>query len=292
MDKAHLSKRAYLLHLSAASIANGIKNGMFRSLFYGHGVEFRGVREYLRGDDVRAIDRNVTARMGKPFVKIFEEERELDVFIILDKSLSMGTGSEKQTRMETAAECAQLVAMASFRNESPVGAVTFDGKIQFSSSPKSGMQNLMRVLKEFEKQQTEKNEGSALNSALNGAEKLLRKRTLVLVISDFRTTGWEDSFARLCQKNDVIAIRITDPLDASLPKIGSVLFSDPETDHKCILPCSSKEFSKAWASDNSRRTDIWKKACLSRGGIPLIISTKDDAAGELIKFFDTREKLS
>lgn len=292
MDKSDLSKRAYLLHLSAGAIAEGIRNGMFRSLFYGHGVEFRGVREYLRGDDVRAIDWNVTARMGKPFVKIYEEERELDVFIILDKSLSMRTGSGKNTRLDTAVECAQLLAMASFQNDSPIGAVTFDGKIQFSTSPKSGRQNLMYVLKEFEKSVAKKTEGSALDSAINGAEKLLRKRTLVLIISDFRTTLWKDSFARLCQKNDVIAIRVSDPLDEKLPKIGSVLFSDPETDYSCVLPSSSKEFQKAWLSDNNRRVDSWKKECIRHGGIPLIVSTADDAAEELIKFFDTREKLS
>lgn len=100
MNKDNLSRRAYLLHLNAMSLANGMRSGTFKSLYRGQGVEFNGVREYLRGDDVRAIDWNVTARMGKPFVKIFEEERELDVFIVIDRSLSMATGSGKkeQTR--------------------------------------------------------------------------------------------------------------------------------------------------------------------------------------------------
>lgn len=289
MDKTNLSKRAYLLHLSAVSIANGIKNGMFRSLFFGHGVEFRGVRDYLRGDDVRAIDWNVTARMGKPYVKIFEEERELDVFIILDKSLSMQTGFSKQTRLEAAIDCSELLAMASFINESPVGAVTFDSHIDFSCAPKSGKQNLMQIFNGFEKINSKSEEGSVLNNALNGAEKLLRKRTLIFVISDFRTSLWSEPFARLCQKNDVIAIRITDPLDEKLPKIGSVFFSDPETKYSSVLPSSSKEFERAWLSDHNRRLDEWKKECLKHGGIPLTISTKSDVAEELLKFFGTRE---
>ena len=113
--KNNTAQRAQLLHLTSLSLANGMKSGSFRSLFRGQGMEFSGVREYLRGDDVRAIDWNVTARMGKPFVKVFEEERELDVFIIVDKSLSMNTGSGIQSRLETAMDCASLITMASLQ---------------------------------------------------------------------------------------------------------------------------------------------------------------------------------
>ena len=138
MNRKNLSKRAELLHLSSVSLAEGMRNGTFRSLYRGTGVEFSGVREYLAGDDVRAIDWNVTARMGKPFVKIFDEEKELDVFLVADKSFSMDTGSGIQSRLETAMECASLITLASLHNGSPVGAVTFDGRIDFSCPPKSG----------------------------------------------------------------------------------------------------------------------------------------------------------
>lgn len=290
MDKKKLSKKAGLLHLSSLSLADSIRQGKFRSLFHGQGIEFRGVRDYLPGDDIRAIDWNVTARIAKPYVKVFEEDRDLDVFIVTDKSLSMETGSKAKSRLDIACECSSLIALASYQNASPVGAVTFDGKIEFSSAPKAGKEHVMLLLSEFEKNNPKKLQGSALETALKGAIKLLRKRTLVVVISDFRTSGWTEAFAQLCAKNDVVAIRITDPVDQSLPSLGSILFTDPETDYQTVLPSSSKEFAKAWESDNIRRLDVWKKECLRHGGYPLCLSTEDEAAKVLVRFFTAREK--
>lgn len=289
--KNNTAQRAQLLHLTSLSLANGMKSGSFRSLFRGQGMEFSGVREYLRGDDVRAIDWNVTARMGKPFVKVFEEERELDVFIIVDKSLSMNTGSGIQSRLETAMDCASLITMASLHNGSPVGSVIFDGKIEFSVAPKAGKNQAMLIISELDKTDNQI-VGSALDSALRGAEKLLRKRTLVFVISDFRAAGWETPFAHLCQKNDVIAIKITDPLDDILPSLGAVPFRDPETGFECVLPTSSQKFSRAWRDAAENRNEMWKKECHRNGGAPLSISTMQDPAAELIKFFNTREQYS
>lgn len=290
MNKTTLSKKAYLLHLNAASIADGMKTGMFRSLFNGQGVEFSGVREYFTGDDVRAIDWNVTARNGKPYVKVFEEEHELDVFIVLDKSLSMNHGTSKRTRFETACECASLLAMSSFLNGCPVGSVTFDGKISFSCAPKGGREHLMMLLSQFEGDEKKVLAGSALSSALTGASHLLKKRTLIVVISDFRTTGWEDALGALCHRNEVVALRITDPSDERLPSIGSVLFADSETGYECVLPSSSAKFDKAWRTANQNRVNLWKKECIRHGGIPLSISTLDDCTARLKKFFDSREK--
>ena len=289
--KKNTAQRAQLLHLTSLSLANGMKNGFFKSLFRGQGMEFSGVREYLRGDDVRAIDWNVTARMGKPFVKVFEEEKELDVFIIIDKSFSMNTGSGIQSRLENAMDCASLITMASLHNGSPVGSVIFDGKIEFSVAPKGGKNHAMLILSELEKAR-EQAVGSTLDSALRGAEKLLRKRTLVFVISDFRSAGWEIPFAHLCQKNDVVAIKITDPLDDKLPSLGAVPFKDPETGFECVLPTSSQKFSRAWRKDAETRNENWKKLCQRNGGASLAISTLQDPAAELIKFFTTREQYS
>lgn len=293
MNRKNLSKRAELLHLSSVSLAEGMRNGTFRSLYRGTGVEFSGVREYLAGDDVRAIDWNVTARMGKPFVKMFDEEKELDVFLVADKSFSMDTGSGIQSRLEAAMECASLITLASLHNGSPVGAVTFDGRIDFSCPPKSGKNNAMMMLSHFEKGASDfssRINGSALDSALSGACRLLKKRTLVIVISDFRVDGWQDSFARLAHHNDVVAIRITDSADEKLPQVGSVPFIDPETGAACILPTSSAKFARAWQENYEAKTEEWKKNCLRHGAVPLSISTTKDPAGELIKFFTARER--
>ena len=143
-DRTALARRATLLHLSAISLAEEMRSGTFKSLYHGQGVEFSGVRDYLRGDDVRSIDWNVTARMGKPFVKLFEEERELTVFLVVDHSLSMNTVSGNRTRLEVAMECASLLSLASLQNASPVGAVLFNGEITFSCAPKAGRDQVRR----------------------------------------------------------------------------------------------------------------------------------------------------
>ena len=298
MNRTALSDRAHLLHLKSQALADGMRSGSFKSLYKGQGIELNGVREYLRGDDVRSIDWNVTARMNRPFVKVFEEERELDVFIILDKSLSMKTGSSKKTRLETAVECASLLTFACQHNESPVGTVIFDGGIIFSSAPVSSSSHTLLLLSKFEKNLTNKTDteeistpGSALGKALQGAAKLLKKKTLVVVISDFRTGNWKDSFSVLCNKNDVLALRISDPLDENLPSIGAVNFSDMESGRTMVLPTSSATFSRAWREKNRKKLSDWKSFCLSRGATPYVISTENDVCAALINLFNARRSL-
>ncbi len=288
--KKNISLRASLLHLSSLSLAEKMKSGSFKSLYRGQGIEFSGVREYLVGDDVRAIDWNVTARMSKPFVKVFDEEKELDVFIIVDSSFSMDGGSKNQSKLETAMECASLISLASFYNSSPVGAVIFDGGLEFFCAPSPGKKHSFLLLSQFEKERANRKTGSAIDSAIRGAEKLLKKRSLVFVISDFRSVGWQPSFARLCRKNDVIAIRITDEKDYSLPSVGSVLFTDPETGYSSLLPTSSRKFLDAWKESDEKRREGWVKDCVRRGGIPLSISTFQDPAAVLIHFFSDRNR--
>lgn len=290
MDKSTLTKRAYLLRLNSRNLAENLKGGTFKSLFHGHGVEFSGVREYFAGDDVRSIDWNVSSRMGKPFVKVFEEERELNVFLIIDTSLSMQTGSGKQSRLDTALDCASLMAMACELNKSPVGAVMFDGKINFSCEPKNGREQTMLLLTNFEKNMEGVTVGSALDAAIQGAGKLLKKRSLVMIFSDFRSSGWVSPFGRLAAKHDVVAVRITDPLDARIPPIGTVYFSDPETGYKSVFPTSSESFDRNWRETNLLREETWKKDVVRHGGIPLMVNTANDPAAELTRFFALRER--
>jgi uncharacterized protein (DUF58 family) len=289
-DRTALARRASLLHLSALSLAEGMRSGTFSSLYRGQGIEFSGVRDYLHGDDVRAIDWNVTARMGRPYVKLFEEEHELDVFLVVDKSLSMNSGSGNKSRLETALECASLLTLASEQNNSPVGAVLFDGSISFSCAPKAGKNQSLMLLTRFDECVSQSENGSALGSALQGAGQLLKKRTLVLVISDFRTTSWEQAFGQLCAKHDVVAICIKDPIDDELPDVGAIPFCDLETGCREVLPTSSVPFRRAWRDNNSKRLEDWSDLCIRHGGIPLVIKTDSDPAVELTNFFKLREQ--
>lgn len=285
-----LAHRAKSLHLYSQKLSESLKNGGFRAVAQGHGVEFSGVRDYLLGDDIRSIDWNVTARFGKPFVKTFEEEKELNVFLVVDRSLSMKTGT-KRSREEAALETAALLLFASLQISSPVGAVFFDGKIQFSVAPKSGENHAMTIFSAMDGAggsvgaagDGAKEPGSVLPNALNGASKLLKKRSLVFVISDFRVKGWEKPLGYLAQKHDVVAIRIADSADSKLKPMGTILAQDSETGVKRYLPTSSRRFANFWLEENRRRVENWEDSCRKKGARTIVLSTDSDPVAALMR---------
>ncbi len=290
-SRDRLVRRALLLRLSASAIADNMKNGAFKSLYRGQGIEFSGVREYLAGDNVRTIDWNVTARMGKPFIKQYEEDRELQVFFVLDRSASMFAGSRGRSRIAAASEAAALLLLAAEQNSSATGAVFFDGKIRYSYAPRAGRAQVMTILSRLD--QTDDNiiPGSMLANALKGAGKLLKKQSLVFVFSDFRMNDWIQPMARLAHKHDLVAVRVTDPSDSELPAIGTIPFKDRETGAMRILPTSSSAFRQAWFEDNRQRTDFWHGECLRHGAYPLTLSTTEDPVQVLSRFFASRSSL-
>ena len=288
-----LIKKALYLRLMAQDIAEGMKSGNFRSLYRGQGVEFAGVRDYTRGDDIRTIDWNVTARMGRPYIKIFEEERELQIFIITDTSLSMQleTGSDRRTKYAAAAETAALVAIAAELNACPTGAVLFDGAIHFSCQPSLGKENTMQILNHLDRLPSTVTKGSVLPNAISAAAKILRKRTLVFVLSDFRSGGWEKPLINLAQKNDVIAINLHDAADEELPSLGTVTFQDTESGLKMSLPSSSPAFKKEWRSYNEMNQNRWQDFCIKHGIMPVILDTKTEPVQILNQIFARKARV-
>lgn len=292
MNTTRLAKRASQLRLSAITLAENMRQGSFKSLYRGQGIEFSDVREYLTGDNVRSIDWNVTARMGRAFIKQYEEDRELSVLLILDCSHSMEVPSKNNSRLRAATEAASLILLACEHNSAAIGTVFFDGKIQFSCAPKSGRENSMMILSKLDKiegrDESEKKEGSVLQNALKGAAKLLKKRSLVFIFSDFRSSKWEKPFAQLAQKNDVIAVKITDDTDSELPEMGTVPFFDAESKKKSVFPTLSKRFKSEWLQANKYRTEQWKETCMKHGASPLLLSTDEDCVLVFSRFFKQR----
>lgn len=288
-----LIKKALYLRLMAQDIAEGMKSGNFRSLYRGQGVEFAGVRDYTRGDDIRTIDWNVTARMGRPYIKIFEEERELQIFIITDSSLSMQleNGSDRRTKYAAAAETAALVAIAAELNACPTGAVFFDGAIHFSCQPSLGKENTMQILNHLDRLTSTPTPGSVLPNAISAAAKILRKRTLVFVLSDFRSGGWEKPLINLAQKNDVIAINLHDAADEELPSLGTVTFQDAESGLKMSLPSSSPAFKKEWRTYNEMNQNRWQDFCIKHGIMPVVLDTKTEPVQILNQIFARKARI-
>lgn len=286
-NKDSLTKKASYLRLSSAVLAESLRSGSFRSHYRGQGVEFSGVREYLRGDDVRSIDWNVTARMGKPYVKIFEEEKELQMFLIVDRSASMFTGSKGKVKYEQAAETAAILAMAAELNESPCGAVFFDGKIHFALEQDSGKNQTMLLLSRLDEAEC-RNTGSALKNALSGAVKMIRNHSMIFVVSDFRVSGWEEPFKVLSQKNDVTLIKITDSGELELPDFGTVPFADVETKSRLVLPTSDADLKSMWRDEFRKRNEKLKNFALKHGSGFVTISTEEDALYILSRHFNAR----
>ena len=289
-DYTQLSRRARRLQLAARALVKSLRLGNFHSMYYGQGIEFCGVRDYLRGDDVRAIDWNVTARLGKPYVKLFSEDRELQIFLVVDRSLSMHTGSALRTRLDAATETAELLTLVAEQSASPVGAVIFSSEIEFAIAPKGGRNTVQLLLSELDNYDGCKKRGSHLVNALQGSAKLLKKRALVFVLSDFRAGGWKKPLSFLAGKHDVIAVRISDPIDSELPDTGAIPFTDPETLRRAIFPTSSPLFRRTWRDAERNRVEKWKEECIRCGGVPLYLSTEDDPVLVLTRYFASRER--
>ena len=288
-----LIKKALYLRLMAEDIADGMKSGNFRSLYRGQGIEFAGVRDYNRGDDIRTIDWNVTARMGRPYIKIFEEERELQIFLIVDssRSMSLETNSGRRTKYAAAAETAALITIAAEINACPTGAVFFDGAIHFSCEPSLGKEQTMQLLNHLDRLPSDPTAGSVLPNAISAAAKVLRKRTLVFILSDFRSGGWEKPLISLAQKNDVIAINIHDAWDEELPSLGPVVYSDVESGLKMSLPSSTLTFKKEWRSYNEMKQNRWQDFCIKHGVMPVILDTKTEPVQVLNQIFARKARM-
>ena len=292
MDRHELLTRITTFPLIARGLAEDLLSGDYRAIFRGQGIEFDEVRRYERFDDVRSIDWNVSARFGTPYVKMYREEREMTVCIILDNSLSMHTaggnlsespGSEVN-RYEQAVLAAALIAFSAEQAGQRLSMIFFDKEISKFIPPRKGRSHTMAVISAaLEARPQEK--GSGLGKALTGAGRLLKRRSLVIIISDFLCINWEQEIGDLSRRHDVISLRISGPLDKEMPKSGLLTLEDPETGLKLRAPASFSSFRSAWASWHEERARLWEAICRRSGAACLELSTADDAPAVLMRFF-------
>ncbi|HXE82523.1 MAG TPA: DUF58 domain-containing protein [Gemmatimonadales bacterium] len=224
------------IELRTRSLVNTLFTGEYRSVFRGQGIEFAEVRAYQQGDDFRAIDWNVSARMGHPFVKTFMEEREITLLLVVDQSGSLHFG-RPYTKAGLAVEVAAVLALAAARHNDRVGALLFADKPELIVRPSKGRAHALRVIRDLVAF-TPRGRGTNLASALAYATKLLRHRAIVVVLSDFRAEGWEDPLARLAARNEVVAITVDDPREYDLPDAGWVELQDAETGQRVLVDTS------------------------------------------------------
>ncbi|MDR3131027.1 MAG: DUF58 domain-containing protein [Treponema sp.] len=291
MERRELLQKISSFHLASKDLAEDLLSGEFASVFRGRGMEFDAVRQYEAGDDIRSIDRNVSARFGRPFVKLYREERELTAFIVLDCSVSMrsggnfpGRGKSVLTRYEQGVLAAALIALSAERTGQLVGALFFDRDIARVYSPRKGKSHALAVISAaLELENPER--GSGLGAALSGARRLLKRRSLVAVISDFLCVDWERKLGDLSARHDVIALRISDPLDNEMPRLGLAALEDGETAYGFHALTSSMSFRGAWSEWHEDRARLWQSVCRRAGASMLELSTAADAPGVLAHFF-------
>jgi len=277
-------------------LAEEMLAGNFRSIFKGQGMEFDEARHYQIGDDIRSIDWNASARFGTPFVKMFREERDLTVFLLIDISPSMHRGNISRKGLSPYEQALLSSALISFSTEhtgQQTGAFFFDKEIEKVFPPRKGRHHIMALIMAALQYQDTKKErksrnGSNLAEALTGAQRLLKKRSLVVILSDFFSMNWETELTNLCRKHDCIALRICDPPD--MPFSGLITLIDPETGVKIEAPAGMNSFQKSWAEWQADRSASWEAQCKRAGSSFLELSTAADAPSTLFKFFGSRKK--
>jgi uncharacterized protein (DUF58 family) len=229
-------RQVKLIELRTRRLVTSLFTGDYRSVFRGQGIEFSEVRAYEQGDDFRAIDWNVSARMGAPYVKTFEEERELTILLLVDRSGSVEFG-RPAPKSRVALEVAAVLALAAARHNDRVGALIFSDQVDHVVPPAKGRPHALRVIRDL-LAFTPVHKGTNLPLALRHAARLLRQRAVVVVLSDFRGAGWESPLTNLSHKHEVVAITVDDPRETELPDVGWIELEDAETGGRLLVNTS------------------------------------------------------
>jgi uncharacterized protein (DUF58 family) len=282
-------RRVRQIELVASKLVDQLLGGRYRSIFRGQGIEFDEVREYVAGDDVRAIDWNVTSRMGLPHTKIFREEREIILFNVVDLSASLYAGSGEIAKNEYAAHVFAILSLAAVKNNDRVGAAFFSDRIEKWIPPAKGRKHILSLIHELLKI-TPQGKGSDLDLALKGVYRNLKRRGICFIISDFRTEGYWDSLSLLAGKHDCVAVRIVDPADTVFPGSGLIELEDPESGDVLLADGSSAAFRSAYQRYWQDQQTAWQAGCALRGVQTLTLSTSDDPGAEILRFFRRRRK--
>ena len=287
MDAGEIIKRIRKIEIKTRGLSKNIFSGEYHSAFKGVGMSFAEVRAYKYGDEVKNIDWNVTARTNEPYVKTFEEERELTVMLLIDISKSTFFGSKSKLKSEVAAEISAVLAFSAITNNDKVGAILFTDKIEKFIPPKKGKKHILRIIREIIFFQPE-NRGTDLGMALKYLNNVNKKRSIVFILSDFMTEGYETPLRLAGKKHDVIGIHIFDKAEFSLPSIGLVKIIDPETGDKKIIDTGSKSLKKQYEKNYAENFKYFKNNFNKIGLDTVEIGVKDDYTLALHKFFKRR----
>ena len=283
-----LLKQVRQIEIKTKGLVNQVFSGEYHSVFKGRGMEFSEVREYQFGDDIRNIDWNVTARFSHPFIKIFEEERELTVILLVDLSGSLLFGTVEKTKQQIAAELSAVLAFSAMKNNDKVGLILFTDKIEKFVPPRKGKTHVLRLVREvlsFEP----KGKTTNLKSALEYMNNAIKKKSIVFLISDFMDSGYEKILRIVGKKHDLVGIVINDRREFQLPKIGLVKLTDSETGQERWLDTSDSKVQRTIKEVKQKIIQKRKSLFLSSRLDSIEINTGENYVKPLVQFFRTRE---
>lgn len=288
MISKDLAKKIRLIQIHSRRAVNDVLAGEYHSVFKGRGMEFDEVREYAPGDEIRSIDWNVTARMGRPFVKRFVEERELTVLLAVDLSASGAFGSGKRFKNEAAAELCALLAFSAIKNNDKVGLLLFTDRVEKFIPPKKGSSHVLRLVGELLRAQPA-GKGTDVGLALDYLGRVSHRRSIVFLISDFLDEGFDKPLRVVARRHDLVALSVSDPRERDLPPVGLIELEDAETGRRMTFDSSSARSRAQYAELADRRRLSRRELFRSTGVDEIEVSPNDDYVRDLMLFFKRRE---
>ena len=287
MSTSALLKKVRKIEIKTKGLSNHIFAGEYQTAFKGKGMAFSEVREYQPGDDIRSIDWNVTARYNAPFVKVFEEEREMTVMLLIDVSASGNFGTQEQFKRELATELSAILAFSAIKNNDKVGVIFFTDKVEQFIPPKKGKSHILRIIREvLAFQPTGK--GTNIAVALEYFNSVIKKRSICFILSDFMSKEFDRPLKIASKKHDLVALRIHDTREDTLPNVGLVPMQDTETEKMIFVDTSSKKVRDNFAKNRLQVTEKLRKLFPASGVDLIDITTGTDYVKPLINFFKTR----
>lgn len=288
MDAAEIFKKVRKIEIKTRGLSNQIFSGEYHSIFKGRGMAFSEVREYQYGDDIRSIDWNVTARFNHPYVKVFEEERELTVILLIDVSGSNEFGTQTALKEDIITEIAAVLSFSAIQNNDKVGVIFFSNQIEKFIPPKKGTSHILRIIRELIDFRTE-NQQTDITEGLKFLTNAIKKRSIAFVLSDFQSKNFDDALRIASRKHDLIAVRVFDERERVLPDIGLVQLRDAETNQLIWADTSSKDVRNRYQRNQALHEHYLNDLFLRSGVDYTSVATGQDYVRPLMNLFHKRE---
>ena len=289
MDTKEILKKVRSIEIKTKGLSNHIFAGEYNTAFKGRGMTFSEVREYEIGDDLRTIDWNVTARYNSPFVKVFEEEREITLMLMVDVSSSSSFGTSKRFKRELVSEISAVLAFSAIKNNDKVGVIFFSDKIEKFISPSKGKKHILRIIKEiltFESTSKKTN----IKKALEYFNRVTKKRSICFLLSDFFDSDFFEPVKLSAKRHDLVAVNTLDSRELEIPNVGLLSLQDSEEDNEILVDSSDRKFRRNFKNKQLSRLETLKKELSLCGADYIQLLTQDDIISPLINFFKNRKK--